>query len=238
MVRIIALDSLQQFAAVNLLADLGLIAGQKIVTNCATVTLRFNLASGKVGHVVLGGRYTPPFAVTVAQTQAVFAALSTGGAWTTLATFLSPQTTFAGVDIRNIHLKDQPIISSTGAAVPGTSTGTDMPNEIALAISLKTGLTGPRYRGRAYIPGWATNSLGTTNLVAAGAVNALGSWAGTIQAALAQASLVWCLALPARNAYTSPKTGTHFDARPAETPSITQTVVNNHWDTQRRRGLK
>lgn len=238
MARIIALDNLQQFAAVNLLADLGLVTGQKLVDNCATITLRFTLGSGKTGHIVLGGRYIPPFAGTQTQANAIHTALSTGALWTALALHLSTGTQFRGVDIRNIHVKDQPIISSNTAGVPGTSSGTELPNEIALAISLKTGQTGPRYRGRAYFPGWATTALGTGNTVAGPAVTALTNWAGQIAGALGNQGYTWCLALPARNAYTSPKTGTHFDARPKETPTIILTVVDNHWDSQRRRGLK
>jgi hypothetical protein len=236
--RIVALDQVQQFMAINLLMDQGLIAGPKLVDNCAEITLVWSLGSGKVGHIVLGGRYIAPFAGTAAQANAILAALTSGATWTTLAGFLSPQTSLHQVLIRNIHLADQPVISGAVTEHPGTSAGTDMPNEVALVIGLRTGLSGPRYRGRMYVPGWATNALGTTNLVAAGAVTALNAWAGGIQAALSASGYTWCLALPARNAYTSAVTGRVFPARPKETPAITQTVVDNHWDSQRRRGLK
>src|SRR5215467_1342953 len=163
--RLVALDSVQQFAAINLLLDPGLTPGPKIVTNCAQVSLVFSLGSGKVGHIVLGGRYTPPFAGTQAQANAILSALTGSAAWTTLAGFLSPQTSLHQVLIRNISIADQPIIQSVVTEHPGTSAGTDMPNEVAVVISLGTGLTGPRYRGRMYFLGWATNALGTSNLI-------------------------------------------------------------------------
>lgn len=235
---VIPLDRLQQFAAVNVLVDQGLIQGPKLVDNCAQITLRFSLESGKVGHVVLGGRYIPPFAGTVTQANAIHTALSTGAAWTAVAAFMPTSTIFTGVDIRNIHLPDQAIISSTSTAAPGTSASAALPSEVAAAFTLRTGLTGPRYRGRAYIPGFATNALGAGNLVAAAAVTALNNWQGTFAAALSAQGYTWCLALPARNAYTSIKTGRVFPARPKETPSITAAPMNNHWDSQRRRGLK
>lgn len=238
MPRIIDLANVQSFTAINLLVDQGAIAGPKLVDNCALITLVFSLGSGKLGHVVLGGRYTPPFAGTQSQANAILAALTGSAAWTTLATFLSPQTSFQQVLIRDINTAEQPVIQGTVTAHVGTSTGTDMPNETALVISLGTGRAGPRYRGRMYIPGWGTNALGTGNLVASAAVTALGSWAGGVQGALAASGYTWCLALPARNAYTSSKTGRVFPARPKETPAITLTKVDNHWDSQRRRGLK
>src|SRR5215471_4977412 len=171
--RLVALENVQQFAAINLLADQGLIAGPKIVTNCAEISLLFTLGSGKVGHIVLGGRYTPPFAGTAAQANAILAALTGSAAWTTLAAHISPQTSLHQVTIRNIHIAEQPVIPSAITEHVGTSTGIDMPNEVALVISLGTGLSGPRYRGRMYVPGWATTALGTNNLVAAAAVTAL-----------------------------------------------------------------
>lgn len=238
MPRIIALDNLQQFAAVNLLLDQGLVAGPKLVDNCALISFIFSVGSGKQAHVVLGGRYVPPFAGTQAQANAILSTLTSGANWTTLATFLSPQTSFHQVSIRNINTADQPTILSTVTEHVGTSTGTDMPSEIAVVASLKTGLTGPRYRGRMYFPGWATTALGAGNLVASAAVTALTSWASNIQGALSAQGYTWCLALPARNAYTSVKTGRQFPARPKETPSIVTFVVDNHWDSQRRRGLK
>lgn len=238
MARLMRLDSFQQFAAIKPSDDLGLIQGPKLVDNCATITLKFSLASGKTGHVVLGGRYTPPFAASQTTANAIHTGLSTGAQWTALAAFLSTATSFTGVDIRNIHIKDQPIISSNTTAAPGTSAGTDMPNELAQVISLVTGLTGPRYRGRAYIPGWATNALGTGNVAASAAITALNNWGSSIRTVFAASQFTWVLALPARNAYDSPLTGTHFDARPKESPAVTANGVNGTWDTQRRRGKK
>jgi hypothetical protein len=238
MPRLVNLANFTQFAAVNLSEDLGLIPGPKIVSQCAQITLRFSLESGKVGHVVLGGRYVGAFSSTVATATAIHTGLSTGGAWTALAAFLAASTQFIGVDIRNIAVKDQAILSSSSVASPGTSASPALPNEVALALTLRTASTGPRYRGRAFIPGWATNALGAGNIAAAAAVTALNNWQGTVGGVFGTSGFTWVLALPARNAYTSPMTGRAFDARPQESPAIISASPNNHWDSQRRRGLK
>ena len=238
MARLIALTNLEQLAAVNLTVDQGLVAGPKIVAQCAQITLKFSLASGKVGHVVLGGRYTGAFAGSQAQANAIHTALSTGGGWAGMAQHLSTSTSFIGVDIRNIAIPDQAIISSNTAAAAGTSTGSDMPNEIAVVITLRTGLTGPRYRGRMYLPGWATTALGSGNLINSAAVGTVTNWFPSVGAALSAQGYTHCLALPERNAYTSIRTGRVFPARPQETPAVISARVDTHWDSQRRRGLK
>jgi hypothetical protein len=91
-----------------------------------------------------------------------------------------------------------------------------------------------------YFPGWASNAVGTGGVIAPLAVTALGAWANTnLYANIASAIGAGVIAHPARQAYTSPATGRHFDARPAGTvPIVTVLVRDNHWDSQRRRGLK
>jgi hypothetical protein len=90
-----------------------------------------------------------------------------------------------------------------------------------------------------YLPAFATNALATGNTIAPAVITAVDAWLLTINPAFTAQGYTLCLALPARNDYTSPITGRHFDARPKETPSITSiSVHDNHWDSQRRRGLR
>ena len=237
--RVVDLSRFQQFTAINLLADPGAVGGKLRVPSCAQITLRWTLGDGKLANIVLYGRFTGTFAGTVAQANGIHTALSSGSAWTALAAFLAPGTSFAGVGIRNVDVVDQPIILSTTTAVPGTSTGTELPNEVALVITLRTANVGRGHRGRMYVPGWATTASGAGNVVAAAAVTALNNWGGTIAAAFSGQGYTWVLGLRERAAYTSPVTGVMHPARPATSEVITQTPVrDNHWDSQRRRGLK
>lgn len=235
---LVRLEQLQQFAVVNVLRDPGAIAGPRVVPNCAQISVQFALESGKVGHMVWTGRYTGTFAGTPAQATAIMTALTAGTPWSGLAAFLAAQTSLSAVTIRDINSPNQPIIASTGPAVPGTSASPSMPNEVALVVTLRTAKTGPQNRGRSYIPGWATNALGAGNVAAPAVMTALFAWTAVWQSALSNNGYQLVIGQPARAAYTG-STGRQHPARAATSEPVTALGPrDNHWDTQRRRGLK
>jgi len=235
---LVNLSNLQQVAAVNISSDPGNPGGPKLAPNCAQITLVWTQESGKLAHNVLGGRYAGAFAGTQAQANGILTALTTGAQWTALAAFLAGQSSLTQVTIRNIAVKDQALIVSNAAGQAGTSVSPSLPNETAAVITLRTALAGRANRGRMYVPGWATNGLGAGNVIAAAAVTALNNWAGTIQAALAAQGYTWVIVQPARVAYTG-STGTAHPERDATSTAVSSvSVKDNHWDSQRRRGLK
>lgn len=236
--RIVNLANFEQFAAINLLSDPGHVAGPKIAPNCAEIRLFFSQEDGKAAFVVLNGRYPGAFAGTVAQCNSILTALTTGAQWTALAAFLATTSALAVVQIRDINSAGNPYIQSTSSGAGGTSASPALPNEVAVVVTKRTAKTGPQNRGRAYVPGWATNAMGTGNVVAAAAVTALGNWAATWTTAMQAQGYTHCIAQPARAAYVG-STGASHPARAATTIDITSLAVrDNHWDSQRRRGLK
>lgn len=240
MPRVINLANAQQFAAIQLLSDPGYIAGPKVIPNAAMVRLNWQLNNGRVAHNILYAGWNGTPALTAAVAQSIFAASSSGALWTALAAFIIPQTTFTGVTLLDVRTTTATYFHSTGAAVPGTSTGTALPDEVAVAISILTGNRGPSGRGRIYIPGWASTAMAAGGVIAAGAITALNNWvSGAFAPAVASNVGAIVLGLPARAAYTSPVTGRVFPARAATTVPITGLAArDNHWDSQRRRGLK
>jgi hypothetical protein len=89
-----------------------------------------------------------------------------------------------------------------------------------------------------YVPGFASNAMATGNVIAATTMTAVNNWAGIIAGVLSAQGYIWCVGHPARQAYTG-ITGTAHPARIAGTvPITTVSVRDNHWDSQRRRGLK
>lgn len=235
---LVRLENFDQFAAINVLSDPGQVGGPKIVPQCAEVSLLFTLESGKTAHVVLNGRYAGAFAGTVAQAGGIHTALSTGAQWTALAAFLATSTSFVGVTLRNIASAENPIIASITTPAAGSSASAALPSEMAVCITKKTAWTGPAGRGRAFLAGFATNSLGGGNVVAAAAKTAIQNWANTIAAALAAQGYTHVLALPARKEYIG-STGTVHAARAATTRDVSSMLVrDDHWDSQRRRGLR
>jgi hypothetical protein len=238
--RIVRLDSLQQFAAINTLSDPGYINGPKVIPNACMVRLNWQLTDGKVAHNVLYATYNGTPALSTVLAQQVFAAISTGASWTALAAFLIPTSTLTGVTLLDVRSNVGTEFQSTGAPVPGTSTGTALPDEVAAAVKLSTLNRGPSGRGRYYIPGFASNAVGAGGVIAAGCVTAINNWAGNVaNSGLSAIIGPQVLGLPARAAYTSPITGRNFPARNAQTVALTGVQMkDNHWDSQRRRGLK
>ena len=236
--RIVNLANFPQFTAINLLSDPGAIGGKVQVPQCAQIVLGFILEDGKVAHCVLYGRYAGAFSGTSAQANSILTALTTGGAWTALAAFWATTNGLNTCSIRDVNTVDNPIIQNTAGGALGTSASPSIANETALCITLRTAKVGPQNRGRMYIPGWATNALGSDNVAAAAVVTALQTWANTIPSALSAQGYTWSIGQKARAAYTG-STGTQHPARDATSIPITSQVVrDNHWDTQRRRGLK
>ena len=90
-----------------------------------------------------------------------------------------------------------------------------------------------------YVPGWAPAATASGDIISAAAVTALGNWANTLIGALSPSGYTLVIGQRQRAAYTSPITGREFGPRPPNSLTITQCVVrDNHWDSQRRRGLK
>lgn len=237
--RVVRLDSLSQFAAVNLLSDLGAVSGKIIIPSCVQVHIIWTLTDGKTARNVLGLRVASNYTPTPTSADLIRAQLVTGANWSTYASFLAPGTVLTRVDLRDMRAVDQPFVSSTGAAAPGVSTGTALPSEVAAVVTLRTNLTGPGNRGRVYLPGFATNALGAGDVIASGAMTAIAGFVTNITNGMAAAPGEWVLMQKPRAGYTSPITGTVFPARAAGTISLASKIVrDNHWDSQRRRGLK
>lgn len=238
MVRILNLDNVSTFQATSL-TDGGYLPGPKIIPNTCMVRLNWSLTDGKIGHNVMYVNYTGTPALSSAVAQSVFAALTTGANWTALSAMLATTTSLTGVTVLDIRSSTGTAFDSTGAAVPGTAPGVALPDEVAAVVTARTALRGPSGRGRIYIPGWSGTATAGGGIMSGPAVTALTNWAGGTMNGALQLIGVPVIAHPARQAYTSLATGRHFDARPAgNVPITTYAVRDNHWDSQRRRGLK
>jgi hypothetical protein len=239
MPRVINLANITQFAATSL-SDPGYLPGPRIIPNACQIVLNWSIADGKGAHNIMYANYTGSPPITAAMAEQVRAALTTGANWTALAAFLAPTTGLASVTLLDVRSSTATAFQSTGGSTPGTSAATALPDETAAVLTVRTGLRGPSGRGRIYIPGWASNAVGPGGTIIAAAVTALGTWGGIT---LPQVAIPFVgipvLGHPHRQAYTSPVTGRHFDDRPAGTVPVSAVVVrDNHWDSQRRRGLK
>lgn len=236
--RTINLENIQQFAAINVLSDPGYDPGFHPIPNGIEVILNWTLQDGKTGHNVLGGQVAGGYSPTAAQCDAILSGLTSGGSWTGLAAYLSTTCRLAGVTLQDMRSAGVPPVSSTGAGAVGTSAALDMPNEVAAAITLKTVFSGKQNTGRMYVPGFAANAMAAGNVIAAATVTALNTWGSSIAGILTAQGITWALLHRQRLAYTGVSGAAH-PARPAGTIPILQAIMrDNHWDTQRRRGLR
>lgn len=236
--RVVNLTNLPQFTAINVLSDPGVSPGKKIIPACVQVVLCWTLANGKTGRNVLAMSVGAAFQATATQAETIRAGIVSGGAWTTYAGFLATTTALARVELRDIRTPDMPIVSSTGASTPGTSASPALPGEVAVCMTIRTSKTGPGNRGRYYLPGFATNALASGDVIAPAVMSAANALTGNINSAIIAVGGTWVLAQPDRVAYTG-STGTQHPARAATTLATLSVLCrDNHWDSQRRRGLK
>lgn len=236
---LVPLENLQQFAAINLTLDQGRDPGAVTMPNTAQIAVHWVTSSGKGATMVWHAQYSGGFTGSQAQANTIMAGLTSGANWTAFATYINTAAGISSVTIRDINTANQPIITSNAAAVMGTSASPALPDETAAVVTLRTAFTGRQMRGRAYVPGWATNALAAGNVIAAGAVTALGNWASIWAGVLSTSGYLFGIGHYHRVAYTSIKTGVLHPDRPAGLVPITNvTVRDNHWDSMRRRGLR
>jgi hypothetical protein len=236
--RIVNLSNLQTFTAVNLLSDPGEIGGPIQIPSCAQITINWTLSDGKLGHNVLYGRYAGGFHGTQAEANSLLTALAGSSQFSAVRAFMASSSTLSAISIRDVNVVNAPIISSTSAGAPGSGAGAALPNEVAAVITERTASTGRANRGRIYVPNWSVDALGTGNVILAATVTALAAWGGTFISAFATQGYTLVIGQRARAAYIG-ATGTSHPARPAQSQAVTSLEVrDNHWDSQRRRGLK
>jgi hypothetical protein len=237
-VPIRSLDYVQQFQAINVLSDPGHINGPVVIPNCWKFMIVWTLTNGKIARNVLGVSVPAGATVTATIAEAMRAALVAGSGWSTLAAFMSLTGSLTRVELQDIRQASMPVVASTGAATAGTSASAALPDEVAAVLTLRTARVGPANRGRMYIPNFATNALAAGGVIAPAVVTAIGGWTPNISNAVTSQGFTQVLLQPARAAYTG-TSGAQHPARAAGSLPLTNMVVrDNHWDSQRRRGLR
>lgn len=217
------------------MADPGRIAGPIVIPNAIEVDLVWNLASGKQVKNVLHGQVAPGFNATAAVAQAVYAAIIASAAWTAWKPFVNSNASFAAVNLRDLRTANMPVVTSTGAATPGTGAATALPPGASLVVSQRTASAGRGFRGRCYLPGLDSAGLtAATGAATAGAQTAAANFLTAVQTALTASGITLSIANPARQAYTGRK-GRAIPARAAGIVNVTSIVVRLAALTSQRR---
>lgn len=239
--RYLDISLLEQVTALKVTDDPGYIHEKKSIPNACQVVLYWVMANGKLAHNVLYCNWTGSPALSTAIANNIMNTIK--AAYTAalgLATFQAPATNFNAVSVMDFRVAGTgTLFFSDSVAAPGTSASPSMPDENAAVLTVKTANRGPSGRGRVYIPNFATNAIAAGGIIAPTCITALNNFATNgIMAGLATLGTP-SLGLTHRAAYKSPVTGADFPDRPARLVPITQMVSrDNHWDSQRKRGLK
>lgn len=218
------------------MVDLGHKKGPMVLPNGIQVRLVWSLPNGKTAYNVLHGTVAGGFTATSAVAETVFLAVKAAGGWTSWKARVNSTVSLAGVDLRDLRTKNQPIVASTSGASAGTGAGVALPPGDAFCVTLRTAGAGRSYRGRVYLPGLDSTALAAGGVAASGTVTDAGSFVTAVQTALTSSSITLAVAQPERIAYESPITGVSYDARSAGLANVTSIQArNNIIDHQRRR---
>ncbi len=215
--------------------DLGRIAGPIVIPNAIEVDLVWNLTSGKQVKNVLHGQVAAGFNATAAIAQAVYAAIIASASWTAWKPFVNANASLAAVNLRDLRTANMPVVTSTGAATPGTGIATALPPGASLVISERTAQAGRGFRGRVYLPGLDSSLL----VAATGAASAAGNTAAVnfmtaVSTALTASGITLSIANPARAAYVGRK-GRAIAARANAIINVTSMVARLTALTSQRR---
>src|SRR6516225_10113203 len=129
--RLVNLNNYPQITAINITKDPGYDPAVRTIPQCVEVVLDWGLEDGKLAHNVLHARYSGTYPGTVAMANAILTGLTTGAAWTALATFIAIPNGLVSVTLRDLNTPNNPLISSTAVGANGSSASASLPNEVA-----------------------------------------------------------------------------------------------------------
>ena len=217
-----------------------------VVNNAVQITLGFAVNASTTMVNVLAAIKTGT--VVVDQTLANALGSSIKSAWTSnLAPRCPSITALNTVGVRDLSSPNLPLFVDAGASVAGTGTGDSLPGGNACVVSLKTALSGRRFRGRVYIGGFTETENLTSGTISTLVQSSAAAFVTAIDGALSSHTMR--LAVLSRPAFATTITKTVTDSagnsnvvthnRPARAGAITQvqsiSVRNGIWDSQRRR---
>lgn len=216
------------------------------VPNSSFVYLYWSLG-GELAVNVLGASKSAGTVINQAKAEELDSAIKTQFT-NQISARIAANAQLVAVGVRDYSSANLPTFRGTGTAVAGTGTGDPLPRGAAIAVTLRTALSGRSFRGRTYLPGWdeAQNDTSGTQIALAG--TAAVAFMTAISNAMATAGLP--LAVVSRPADHVRLTRTVNPGTASETTEIVSETLarvggvtpvtaiesrNNRWEYQRRR---
>jgi len=216
--------------------DAGRIGGPIVIPNCCQVNVVWQFTTTHFARIVMHGTVAAAFSATQTIANALMNALVTNwSAANSLGSFTPTTVNLFAVELKDLRAANLPVIPSNVTAVPGTSASPIISFQNALVVTLRTANSGRGFRGRAYIPGWATNADAGQGAASATAGGAATGFINALNSAMLAQGMTMAIAQPHRRAYTG-ITGTAHAERFASTVNLTAILTRDLlWDQQRRR---
>jgi hypothetical protein len=205
-----------------------------VIPNCVEVKVHWTI-HGIVALNVVHATYTGASPIPTTVVESVWSSFKANANTTTWLGMLHNAVNMVQLGIRDLRTPFQPEVLSTSSGLPGTSVANPYPNQVAIAVTLKTAMVGRQNRGRVYLGGISQATDGGTGTITSAAMVDAQNFVIALQGALAGQSMTLAIGqkhLPAR----TDKAGNPLPERPANTVPVTQILtLNSRFDTQRRR---
>lgn len=217
--------------------DAGRIKGAADIPQVIEIRFQVALPNSKLSFGAFHGYYTTVPASLQTLANSLFSSISS--AWSSnLGLYMTagpPATTFQFVYVRDMTSHLNPVFTSTGAAVLGTSASPAMPPGAAIVLTENIASRGKGLKGRVYLGGWSTNADAGGGQIAGVVQTAVTAFGTAVLNAINGQNLLPCVAQPHRQQYTG-ITGTVHADRPANHVQVNSYVCRDViWDSQRRR---
>lgn len=208
--------------------------GPIVIPNAVQVELQWAQGT-RTYHNDLHGQFSSAGAVPGTLAETLFAAFKT--AFTSSGLVAQTHTTlgFTGVRVKDLRTPNLPWILSTGATVNGTGTGTALPANVCICVTLPTANAGKGFIGRQYLSGLAPVAQQDYLTHTAAAGTAAAAFFNQVASAMASNSVPMCVGQRQLDAGTS-ASGAALPPRSAACPLVTTAkITKSRLDSMRTR---
>jgi hypothetical protein len=218
---------------------LGYIRGQLSIPQTAQVRMLWRYAES-VGSNVLHAIVPDGYHWTQADVDDVMNGIVASAGWASLNALLTPSAALLGLEIKDLRaVFPTPPFAGIPSSVPeavGVNVGDNLPDQLAITVSLKTAQSGRSFRGRVYLSGWAKDACDAVGLPTTAAKDAALTFVQDVSGALLAKNFELAIGHRGHALYLSPATGLEVPAEAAGSVPVTSITCKPHkFDTQRRR---
>jgi len=214
----------------------GYIHGPLVIPAVVEVKLRWQLPTGRTASNVLHAHNPSATPITSGLADTIQNGINADARTIAYAAVLQQNCTCFGISLKDLNEERLAEFPNTVGGFNGTDASDALPQAVAFAVSLKSAVSGPRGRGRVYLPGWAESSTDANGTMSIASVLLAIGFVQAISDAIFAVGMSLTIANRGHDPYTSPFTGLEVPAQaPGHNDVIAIIAADNVFDSQRRR---